>query len=199
MIPERFFNFACIQNFMGIEDLGENISSCTLCTLSSTRINAVPGEGPKNARIVLVGEAPGTEEDMTGRPFVGRCGKLLDRALEEAGIDRSQVFITSVVKCRPPKNRPPKRQEILACGPYIQKQIEMIKPSGVGLMGNVATKAVLGISGVTSIHGNVYQGKYLVTFHPAAVLRNKNLKEAFVSDLKKLYELANRQQTASSP
>jgi uracil-DNA glycosylase family 4 len=138
---------------------------------------------------MLVGEAPGKQEDETGRPFAGRAGRLLTIALARAGIDRDQVFITSVIKCRPPKNRKPKRGEVKACLPYLRAQTELIKPRAVGLMGNVATKAILGIDGVTVRHGQLHQGRYLVTFHPAAVLRNKNLMEIFIADLRRLKEL----------
>ena len=128
---------------------------------------------------------------MTGRPFVGRAGRLLDKLLAEAGIERSQVFITSVVKCRPPANRKPKGDEMgsapeLICRP----QMDLINPKVVCLMGNVASSAVIGKQGVTSIHGQVYDGRFLVTFHPAAILRNMNLKEAFVSDLKNVRNIA---------
>lgn len=110
-------------------------------------------------------------------------------AMAEAGIDRDQVFITSVIKCRPPDNRKPKRSEVKACLPYIQAQMELVRPRAVGLMGNVATKAILGIDGVTSRHGQLHQGRFLVTFHPAAVLRNRNLMEIFIGDLRRLEDL----------
>jgi uracil-DNA glycosylase family 4 len=138
---------------------------------------------------MLVGEAPGKQEDETGRPFAGRAGRLLTLALAEAGIDRSQAFITSVIKCRPPKNRKPKNGEVKACLPYLEDQMELVKPRAVGLMGNVATNAILGMDGVTNHHGQLFQGRYLVTFHPAAVLRNKNLMEIFIGDLRLLEAL----------
>jgi uracil-DNA glycosylase len=172
------------------------ISACHRCSLSETRKNAVPGEGPKRARIMLIGEAPGAQEDVTGKPFVGSCGKLLDQALAKAGLERSEVFITSVVKCRPPENRQPKRIEVQACLPYLKSQIEAIKPDVICLMGNVATKALLGKTGVTKMHGEVFDDRFLVTFHPAALLRNRKLEETFISDLKKL---STQKQRASSP
>ena len=171
---------------MNLEDLRSRIISCQLCRLSKGRTNAVPGEGPKDAKIMLIGEAPGAEEDLTGRPFVGRAGRLLNKLLAEAGIERSQVFITSVVKCRPPANKKPRSDEMNICvKTYLWPQIDLIDPKVVCLMGNVASQAVIGKQGVTSIHGQIYNGRFLVTFHPAAVLRNMNLKDAFISDLKK--------------
>jgi DNA polymerase len=137
---------------------------------------------------MLIGEAPGKEEDLTGMPFIGRAGKLLDSALANAGLHRSEVFITSTIKCRPPKNRKPKKREIDACKPYLNSQIEILNPKVVCLMGNTATLAVLGIQGVTSLRGQILQDIFLVTYHPAAVLRNRNLMDEFVSDLKRARE-----------
>jgi uracil-DNA glycosylase family 4 len=173
---------------MNLEQLHSKILSCRLCDLSSGRTRAVPGEGPCPAQIMLVGEAPGANEDITGRPFVGRCGRLLDQSLARIGIKRDEVFITSVAKCRPQANRKPKKTEMQACLPYLHSQIDLVKPQIICLMGNVAAKALLNTQGVTSIHGQVFQGRFLVTFHPAAVLRNRNLQEDFISDLKKVRE-----------
>jgi uracil-DNA glycosylase family 4 len=166
-----------------LRSLSEAIRSCARCPLGQGRTKAVPGEGPVQAEILLVGEAPGRDEDLAGRPFVGRAGSILDRCLGEAGIDRSRVFITNVVKCRPPKNRRPKKDEVEACRNYLESQIELVQPKVVCLMGNAAAKAVLDVEGVTSLRGQVFRDLFLVTFHPAAVLRNGNLKEALVSDL----------------
>lgn len=176
---------------MNLEDLRRRIISCPLCRLCESRTNAVPGEGPKDAKIMLIGEAPGAEEDRTGRPFVGRAGRLLDRLLAEAGIERSQVFITSVIKCRPPNNRKPKKDETGICvKTYLHPQMDLINPRVVCLMGNTASEAVIGKVGVTSIHGQVYDNRFLVTFHPAAILRNMSLKDSFVSDLKEAHNIA---------
>jgi uracil-DNA glycosylase family 4 len=174
---------------MDMNSLAEKIVSCTLCDLSLSRTHAVPGEGPAGAKIFLVGEAPGRDEDATGRPFVGRAGKLLDRALYEAGIRRSEVFITSVVKCRPPDNRRPNRSEMQTCLPYLRRQIQLVDPRIICLMGNVASAALLGKQGVTALRGRVFEDRYLITYHPAAVLRNPNRWEEFVSDLRTAKEL----------
>ncbi|MCX6668442.1 MAG: uracil-DNA glycosylase [Methanothrix sp.] len=170
---------------MDLDRLHEKIRLCQLCDLSLNRIKAVPGEGPCPAEIMLVGEAPGREEDLEGRPFVGRAGRLLDKALAEADLQRYEVFITSVIKCRPPDNRRPKRHEIETCRPYLEAQMKVLNPRVVCLMGNVATQAVLGKQGVTSLRGQIWQDRFLVTYHPAAVLRNRNLMKDFVSDLRK--------------
>jgi uracil-DNA glycosylase len=146
----------------------------------------VPGSGPARAQIMLVGEAPGREEDLTGKPFVGRAGKLLDAALVQAGLKRANVFITSVIKCRPPQNRKPKKAEIDQCRPYLQAQIDILHPKIICLMGNTALLAILGRQGIKSLRGQIFQDRFLVTYHPAAVLRNRNLMNDFVSDLKRL-------------
>jgi DNA polymerase len=135
---------------------------------------------------MLVGEAPGRDEDRSGKPFVGRAGRLLDAALDESGLTRSEVFITSVVKCRPPENRKPKKAEIVSCLPYLKAQIELVRPKIIGLMGNTAAMAILGQQGIASLRGRVIRDRFLVTYHPAAVLRNRNLMGEFVSDLKRL-------------
>ena len=177
---------------MDLDDIARRIEECTRCPLHKTRTLPVPGEGPDNARIVFVGEAPGREEDLSGRPFVGRAGKLLDTALERAGIKRDDVFITSVLKCRPPDNRTPRAGEIKACMPYLREQLETIKPDVVVTLGNVSLKALTGKSGITKLHGiEIPMGKYIVfpTYHPAAILRNPNLMETFIADLRKLKEV----------
>jgi len=165
--------------------LQKKIASCRLCPLSLNRNLTVPGSGPSKADIMLVGEAPGREEDLKGLPFVGRAGRLLDEALEEAGLSRSDVFITSVIKCRPPDNRKPKKKEIELCLPYLQAQMEAIRPRIICLMGNTAAGALLGVQGVTALRGQISRDRFLVTYHPAAVLRNRNLMADFVSDLRK--------------
>lgn len=167
-----------------LRSLAEEIGSCRRCPLAEGRTKAVPGEGPAGAEILLVGEGPGRDEDRAGRPFVGRAGSILDRCLEEAGIDRSRIFITNVVKCRPPENRRPYRGEVDACRIYLDSQIELLRPKAVILMGNAAARAVLDAEGIAELRGRVHRGRFIVTFHPAAILRNGNLREAFVADLR---------------
>ena len=172
------------MDHVDLRSLDQQILTCHLCSLSEGRKCAVPGSGPAPADIMLVGEAPGKEEDLTGKPFVGRAGRLLDAALVQAGLERSKVFITSVIKCRPPQNRKPKKAEIDQCRPYLQAQIDILHPKIICLMGNTATQAILDRQGVTILRGQILQDRFLVTYHPAAVLRNRNLMNDFVSDLK---------------
>lgn len=155
--------------------------SCTRCGLAGGRTTVVFGEGPATAALMVVGEGPGRDEDLQGRPFVGRSGALLDRLLlEEAGLARSDVYIANVVKCRPPGNRDPLPDEIAACRPYLDEQVRLIGPRVVLTLGNFATRALLGTSaGIRSLRGRSYpfgdEGAVLVpTFHPAAALRSPN-------------------------
>jgi len=172
--------------------LEDAISACRLCPLGYSRTLAVPGAGPAPARLILVGEAPGREEDLSGKPFVGRAGRLLDRALEQAGLDRSKIFITSVIKCRPPNNRKPLKKETASCLPYLEAQIKIVRPKVVCLLGNTAAAAVLGRQGIQDLRGRIWQERFAVTYHPAAVLRNKNLMTDFVSDLERLNSLQDK-------
>jgi DNA polymerase len=158
--------------------------------LATGRTKAVPGEGPYNARIMLVGEAPGREEDLKGRPFVGRAGRLLNSVLEPIGIPRKHVFITNIVKCRPPKNRQPTKRERDTCKEaYLQRQIDVIRPKLVVLLGRTAAQALLGAESLKRVRGRVVRRgrvEYLCTYHPAAVLRNPRRRGTFSKDLQKL-------------
>jgi DNA polymerase len=158
--------------------------------LATGRTKAVPGEGPYNARIMLVGEAPGREEDLTGRPFVGRAGRLLDSVLEPIGIPRKNVFITNIVKCRPPKNRQPTKRERDTCKEaYLQRQIDVIRPRLVVLLGRTAAQALLGAKSLKRVRGRVVRRgrvEYLCTYHPGAVLRNPRRRGTFSEDLQEL-------------
>jgi DNA polymerase len=163
----------------GLVELRELALGCTRCPLSTGRTQVVFGEGDPNAGVMVVGEGPGREEDLQGRPFVGRSGQLLDKLLlEEAGLERRQVYIANVVKCRPPNNRDPEPDEIAACRPYLDQQVELIRPVVVVTLGNFATRALLGTSeGITRLRGRAHPwpggpGPVVVpTFHPAAALR----------------------------
>jgi uracil-DNA glycosylase family 4 len=159
-------------------ELRTQASTCTRCALAGSRTTVVFGEGAPGAGVMVVGEGPGREEDLQGRPFVGRSGQLLDRLLrEEAGLQRDQVYITNVVKCRPPGNRDPQPEEIEACTPYLDAQVELIRPTVVLTLGNFSTRLLLGTrDGITKLRGRTYPygttGAVLVpTFHPAAALR----------------------------
>ena len=152
---------------------------CTLCPLAAGRTQVVFGEGDPDADLMVVGEGPGREEDLQGRPFVGRSGQLLDKLLlEEAGLRRSQVYIGNTVKCRPPNNRDPLPEELAACRPYLDEQVKLIAPAVILTLGNFASKALLDTTeGITKLRGRTYpfpgvDGTVVVpTFHPAAALR----------------------------
>ena len=159
-----------------LEELRARALVCTDCGLSQTRTNVVFGVGSYQARLMLVGEAPGKNEDLQGEPFVGAAGKLLDTLLGEIGLERSEVYIANVLKCRPPGNRDPRPDEIDCCKGYLREQIRLINPPVVVTLGNFATKLLLNTeTGITRLRGRVHPwwlGSSLVpTFHPAAALR----------------------------
>jgi DNA polymerase len=178
--------------------LEEAIRRCTKCPLHRFRKNAVPGEGDKNSKVMFVGEAPGATEDEMGRPFVGAAGRLLTTMLESLGIKRESVYITNVVKCRPPGNREPNDEEIEVCKPYLISQITLLKPRIIVTLGNVAGKVIFSLAGkpwngVTKMRGKTYKAKVLgldviivPSLHPAAVLYNPQLRTLFENDLKTL-------------
>ncbi len=171
-----------------LERLHKQIKECRKCGLWKTRRHAVPGEGNPHAEIMFIGQAPGRTEDATGRPFVGRAGKLLTELLEKNGIRRKDVFITSVIKCFPPRNRTPKAGEISACNPFIRKQIELIKPKTIVLLGNIAIKTILGDAGsLDKIHGKKISREgmtYIPTYHPAAAMRFPEIRKKLGMDFK---------------
>ena len=158
--------------------LAAEASGCTRCPLAATRTTVVFGEGDPHASLMVIGEGPGREEDLQGRPFVGRSGQLLDRLLaEEAGMARADVYIANVVKCRPPGNRDPEPAEIDACRPYLAGQVERIRPRVVLTLGNFSTRTILATrEGITKLRGRPHPWGpdgtvVLPTFHPAAALR----------------------------
>ena len=180
-----------------LEKIAANVRGCPLCKLSRSRKNAVPGEGQLSAKIMFIGEAPGRSEDEKGRPFVGAAGRILDELLKKAGIERSQVFITNIVKCRPPNNRVPKEDELTACRPYLDRQIALIKPKVICILGRTAYSSLLGGSSITANRGKIVERagqKYFLTFHPAAVIYNKDLLSALEADLKKLAVEINKEE-----
>ncbi len=159
-----------------LQQLGQKAASCTACGLAPSRTQVVFGVGAFDADIMFVGEAPGRNEDLQGEPFVGAAGKLLDRLLTEIGVDREDVYIANVLKCRPPGNRDPRTEEIDACKGYLRTQMELIDPKVVVTLGNFATKLLLKRNvGITRLRGQVYPWwrRHIVpTFHPAAALRS---------------------------
>lgn len=176
--------------------LAEDIRRCTACPLYKKATLAVPGDGPKDTKIMIVGEAPGEEEDRQGSPFVGRSGKLLDKMLEVAGLDRKNVFITNIVKHRPPQNRAPKASEIKTCKElWLDKQIEILKPRLIVLLGGVALKTLTRETSVEKLHGKMLTKggqRYFVTFHPSAALRFAETKEKMEENFRKLKKIVQR-------
>jgi uracil-DNA glycosylase family 4 len=172
-----------------LEKLHETIRSCRLCPLHKTRLNAVPGEGSYDARLFFIGEAPGAREDESGRPFVGRSGEILTQMIESIGLSRDSVFITSVLKSRPPNNRAPNHSEIETCRPYVERQIELINPRIIVLLGGVAISSMAGPWSVSEAHGKFFEAKertFFMTYHPAAALRFPKVRSLMAEDFKKL-------------
>ena len=165
-----------------LKKLAEQVCQCRKCPLGSLRTNAVPGEGDPNALIMFVGEGPGADEDAQGRPFVGRAGKLLDKIIAACGLERGEVWIGNILKCRPPENRDPKPEEITACLPYLQSQIEVINPEVIVALGAHAARTLLDTNkSIGQMRGQFheyYAGlghtaiKLMPTYHPAYLLRN---------------------------
>jgi len=171
------------------------IIGCKKCRLCKGRINAVPGEGNINASIVFIGEAPGAQEDKLGRPFVGRSGNLLNELLGGIGLSRRDIWIGNVVKCRPPENRDPMVDEIRACKPYLDKQIELIDPKVVITLGRFAMEYFLPGEKIANAHGKPYLLKTRVLYplyHPAAALRNGTIKQILVKEFKELKNLMTK-------
>jgi DNA polymerase len=169
-----------------LDALAAQINVCTKCPLCQSRTLAVPGDGKTSARVMLIGEAPGREEDETGHPFVGAAGRFLDHVLEGTGIRRDDLFITNIVKCRPPNNRTPRVGEIDTCtSNYLFKQIELISPALIMLLGGVAAKKMLGVKSVNEARGRVIERdgrKYLVGYHPAVRFYREDLGEKVMED-----------------
>ena len=172
-----------------LDSIAENVRECKKCELCETRIKAVPGKGNFDADVIFVGEAPGRNEDIHGEPFVGAAGKRLDMILEDTGIDRKDVYITNIVKCRPPKNRVPSKKEEESCNDFIKQEIEIINPKIICVMGNTAYGTLLDGKEITKNHGKIVEKdgkKFFVTFHPAATIYNQKLVEELKEDFRKL-------------
>lgn len=175
--------------------ISEEVEACSKCPLHLTRRRTVPGEGNPNAEVMLIGEAPGEVEDETGRPFVGAAGKLLNSLLQDIGVDRSSLYITNVVKCRPPNNRDPTDEEINACKPYLIRQIAVVRPRRIVTLGRHSTRVILGLGGlrvseISRVRGRVFrvtiagvEVEVYPTYHPAAALYNPSIKGVLKEDL----------------
>lgn len=184
-----------------LKKIKDEVLSCQKCSLYKTRIYPVIGQGNHQAKIIFCGEAPGASEDRTGWPFCGQAGKILDELLKTAGIKREEIYICNILKCRPPNNQDPQKEEIEACTPYLKRQIEIIKPKIICPLGNYATVYLLEkydlkdkIQGISKIHGQIFKAKaafgpikIIPFYHPAVVVYNQNMKET----LKKDFEILN--------
>ena len=175
-----------LQEAERLEALAIQIRSCVQCPLHASRTKAVPGEGSPSARVMLIGEAPGRDEDQRGQPFVGAAGRFLDQMLAGSGVDRSDLFITNTVKCRPENNRTPRKREVDTCTSlYLFEQIELINPALIMLLGSVATKKLLGVNSVNEVRGRVIEHnnrKYLAGYHPAASFYRDDMAENIRQD-----------------
>jgi uracil-DNA glycosylase len=191
---------ASLSNELGslatLEDVAERIRTTYCCALCPNRTNAVPGEGNPKAQLMLIGEGPGATEDAQGRPFVGQAGSLLNGILEAIEVPRDSVYITNIVKCRPPQNRKPLPDEIAACMPYLHRQLELIRPKVIVTLGGTAGEAMLGVrKSLGELRGKVhtYNGiPLVVTYHPAALLRNPNWKKPTWDDVRIARQLLDR-------
>ena len=169
------------------KELIQQISSCGKCGLHKTRVSTVPGEGNTKTHLMLVGEGPGEEEDEQGKPFVGKAGQLLTKILKAAAISRKDVYITNVVKCRPPHNRVPAIEEMMTCNMYLEAQIALIRPSIILCLGNTPTKWFLKTSeGISNLRGRWFKWReidLMPIFHPSYLLRNESRKKGSPKDL----------------
>ncbi len=183
-----------------INKIKEHIEVCKKCELWKTKTNPVIGEGSLDSEIIFIGEAPGFNEDKQGKPFVGQAGKIFDELLNSVGLKREEIYITNIIKCRPPENRNPTSEEITACSFYLDRQIEIIKPKIICCLGNFATSYVMKkfnlreeIQGISKIHGKVFSVstlfgsmKIIPLYHPAVVTYNINMLDILTKDFEKI-------------
>lgn len=190
IMPKTFNN---LDQYRTLDELFNGIKNCKNCALGNTRIKFVFGSGNPNADVMLIGEAPGAEEDKQGKPFVGRAGNLLTDILKAINFEREEVFIANILKCRPPNNRNPLSTEMDECTPYLYKQIELVKPKVILLLGLVAASSLLKSKlSLTKLRNSVHEIngiKTMVTYHPAALLRNPNWKRGCWEDVQKFRKL----------
>ena len=175
-----------------LQEIRQNVIKCEKCDLCKTRTNSVPGKGNFRSNVIFVGEAPGRNEDENGEPFIGVAGKKLSAALEEAGISREEVYITNIVKCRPPKNRVPTTTERDTCREYLKQEISIIKPKIICILGNTAFNSLLGGSEITKFRGKLVRKEnqlYFLTVHPAATIYNQDLIRVLKKDIARLFDL----------
>ena len=186
-----------------LETLAAEIARCTRCLLHQGRTRSVPGEGPEDAEIMFIGEAPGFHEDQQGRPFVGAAGRFLEELLESIGLTRKDVFIANVIKCRPPGNRDPLPEEIEGCKPFLDRQIELIQPRLVVTLGRFSMARAFPKARISRIHGQprkIGGILYYPMYHPAAALHQPSLRRTIEEDMRRIPELLQQAaQIAESP
>ena len=178
-----------------LDKINSDVRNCKLCLLSNSRKNTVPGEGNFLKKLMIIGEAPGYYEDQSGRPFIGAAGKILRNTLAKNKINIEDVFITNIVKCRPPNNRPPQINEKKICRQYLDRQIFLLKPKIICLLGNVASSFILDLKSIRNERGKVIHKnglKFFITYHPAATIYNRSLLNTFELDIKKLAEYVSK-------
>jgi len=188
--------------FEVLREIGKEVSTCERCVLKNTRKRAVPGDGPVDAEIMLIGEGPGFHENEQGRPFVGAAGNFLNELLKSSGLTREMLFITNVVKCRPPGNRDPLPEELGACAGYLDRQIEVINPKVIITLGRFSMAKYFPMGKISIIHGQPswMKGRLVVPmYHPAAALHQTNLRPVLEQDFSRLSEWLSqvRQRQAS--
>jgi len=172
-----------------LNELNQEIARCLLCEIAKQRTNTVPGEGPEDAELMFIGEAPGWHEDQQGRPFVGPAGHYLDQLLASIGLARRQVFIANVIKCRPPDNRDPLPMEIQNCQKWLDQQIDIIKPRMIVTLGRYSMAKFFPGKSISKIHGTAVRQDntiYFAMYHPAAALHQQSLRQAIEADMKKI-------------
>jgi uracil-DNA glycosylase family 4 len=186
-----------------LSELHSRIRACTLCGLHATRTQAVPGTGPMPSEIMIVGEAPGFNEDVQGQPFVGAAGKLLDTLLGQIGLSRQNVFITNVLKCRPPQNRDPMPHEAEACLPYLRQQFALVRPKAVLILGRHALERMLpGAGSISRVHGQIFVRSgvaFMPCYHPAAALHNGGLLADLQRDFDRVREYLDQLRIEAVP
>lgn len=175
-----------------LEQFHQKIKDCQLCPLGETRTKFVFGSGNPQAEIMFIGEAPGRDEDLQGKPFVGKSGQLLTELLNEAGLKREDVYIANILKCRPPNNRDPQSEEIEKCSPYLHRQIELVKPTLLVALGRIAAHKLLATTtSLSKLRGELHRYQdtpLVVTFHPAYILRNMNARPDGLSDMQRIVQ-----------
>ncbi|MGI6105985.1 MAG: uracil-DNA glycosylase [Raoultibacter sp.] len=181
------------KRFSSLIELEQSIQGCKKCCLADGRTHIVFGAGATNARVLIIGEAPGKNEDLQGEPFVGAAGKYLNELLVHAGLSREEVYIANVIKCRPADNRNPRPEEIQACSPYLRAQARLVNPDFIVTLGNFSTKFILKTEvGITNLRGSIHQaGRFKVfpVFHPAAAIYDRSKRDTLEADFKKLGQL----------